>query len=174
MRYASRAAIATVALAVAAAVPAAAHAQADLPTEYGIDAGIEFGLGDQSYTSIGLPAQRFRVGFFRNPTFSIEPYGSLQYFKSEGGDGVTFIGVGTGVLYHLSANQAANQVYVRPFVQLEHVTDADTNFGVGAGLGVKVPWRRDFSWRFEAGLGYGFESEAAVLNLGAGLSFFNR
>lgn len=170
-----RAGLAVTAVAAFTALPASASAQAEMTREWGIDAGVEFGLGDQSYTSIGLPAQRLRIGFFRNPTFSIEPYGTLNYFKAEGLDDITAINLGTGLLYHFSPDRQANQVYVRPFAEMNYISGggSDTDFGIGAGLGIKVPWRTRFAWRFEGAVGYAFDAEAATLNLGAGVSFFD-
>ena len=170
-----RTGLALAAVAGVAVLPTVATAQAEMPREFGADAGITFGLGDQSYTSIALPAQRLRIGFFRNPTFSIEPYGALNYFKAEGGDGVTALNLGTGLLYHFSPDRQANQTYLRPFAEMNYISGdgSNTDFGVGAGLGIKVPWRSRFAWRFEGAVGYAFDAEAATLNLGAGLSYFD-
>lgn len=175
MTYIVRSTLAMASIAAVTVIPATAHAQAELPREFGIDAGVMFGLGDESFTSIGIPAQKLRIGFFRNATFSIEPYGTLNYFKQEGFDDVTSINLGTGLLYHFSPDREANQVYVRPFAEMNYISggESNTDFGIGAGLGIKVPWRERFAWRFEAALGYAFDAEATTLNLGAGVSFFD-
>ena len=161
----------------AAAQPAAGEPQ---PREFGLDAGASIGFGDLEGTAIQLPAQNFRVGFFRSPTTSIEPYGALNYF-SVGDADLTQVSVGTGLLYHFSPDRTRRQAYVRPFAELDFVSggsDSETQFGLGAGLGVKVPWQDRFAWRFEASLGYAIETDALpggpTLGLLAGLSFFTR
>jgi hypothetical protein len=45
---------------------------------------------------------------------------------------------------------------------------------VGAGVGIKVPYRSNIAFRAEANLGYGFDSEAARFGVNLGLSFFTR
>ena len=167
------------AAALALSAPSLADAQTTPAREYGIDAGLQFGLGDAGFTTLDVPAQRLRIGFFRTPTVSIEPYGALSYQKPEGGDGFTSIGLGTGLLYHLSTDRSQSQTYIRPFVDLSYLNggdDSDTQLGVGAGVGIKLPWQGNFAWRLEANVGYAFESDlrgsGATLGVGAGLSFF--
>ena len=164
-------------------VGTAAQARAqtmESPKEYGIDAGVQFGLGNDSFTAIGIPAQRLRIGFFRSPTVSFEPYGGLTYRNSPGSESVTNLNLGAGLLYHLSPNRTDNQIYVRPFAQVNYINgsgNSDTQFGIGGGLGVKMPWRDRLATRLEAAIGYEFASDnfdsGATLNLLAGLSFFS-
>jgi hypothetical protein len=152
--------------------------------EFGIDAGAQFGLGDVSTTQITLPAARARVGFFMNndSRWSIEPAAFLSYSKVEGGDGVFVYDLEVGALYHFrqpSALQLATPtsvMYLRPFVGITGFTgdDSDSEFSVGAGFGIKIPWRPSLAWRLEANTGYGFDNEAFRLGLFAGLSFFTR
>ena len=167
-------------LAVASAAVAQPGVTEPMPREFGIDAGARIGFGDLDGTAIQLPAQNFRVGFFRSPVTSIEPYGALNYFGVGDAD-LTQISFGTGLLYHFSPDRTVRQAYVRPFAQLDFISggdDSETQFELGAGLGVKVPWQDRFAWRFEASLGYAIETDAlpggASLGLGAGLSFFTR
>jgi hypothetical protein len=112
------------------------------------------------------------------PTVSIEPYGALSYRKIDDGDGLTQLTVGTGVLYHFTADRRSS-AYLRPFAELNYANgndDSDTQFAVGAGLGVKRPWSDRFAWRVEGNLGYALESGdiPGGLTLGAtlGMSFF--
>ena len=167
--------------AIACAAPAA-HAQvgAPLPREFGLDGGVTIGLGDLEGTAIQLPAQNFRVGFFRSPVTSIEPYGSLNFFSVDDVD-VTQITFGTGLLYHFSPDRTTRQAYVRPFAEVDFVSgegDSEAQFGVGAGLGLKVPWQERFAWRFEGAVGYAVETDnragGMTIGLLAGLSFFSR
>ena len=167
--------IAAMAACLLAVAPVRGDAQSIESTkEFGFDAGDQVGLSGGSYTSFNLPAQRLRVGFFRSPRVSVEPYGSLNYNKFSGRDGVTTIGFGTGMLYHLTQNRAASQAYVRPFAEVNYINSptSRTQFQLGGGLGIKVPWRERISTRFEAAMGYDFKGSATILNLTAGLSFF--
>ena len=179
MRYTVR--LALTAAALAAAAPAAlAQGGAPLPREFGLDAAASIGFGDLEGTSVVLPAQNFRVGFFRSPQTSIEPYGSLSFFSVDDVD-VTQITFGTGLLYHFNPDRTVRQMYVRPFAEVDFVSgegDSEAQFGIGAGLGMKVPWQERFAWRFEGNLGYAIETDnrfgGVTLGLLAGLSFFTR
>jgi len=152
--------------------------------EFGIDAGATFGLGDISSVRLTLPASRFRVGFLRpNSRWSIEPATFLSWTKVENADGVFVYDLELGVLYHLAppsdvtAATPLSVVYVRPFIGVEGVSsggDDDSEFFMGAGLGVKIPWRPNLAWRLEANTGYGFDNKAFRLGLLAGLSFFTK
>ncbi|MFL5577520.1 MAG: hypothetical protein ACJ79S_16310 [Gemmatimonadaceae bacterium] len=170
------------------ASPAPALAQRTL--ELGLDAGAVFGLGDVSSIDINLPGSRFRVGYFPNPgsTWSLEPAAALSWNKVEDEDGIFTYDLELGALYHFRpfviATTERNEViarlsstYVRPFVGFTGFTGGgadDNEFSAGAGIGLKVPWRRDLAWRLEANLGYGFDNDAARIGLLAGLSFFSR
>lgn len=165
---------------LAAAAPLAAQ---DAPTEYGIDAGATLGFGDASSVAISLPASRLRIGFPMSPQVTLEPVAGLAYNKTEGSDGVFIYNLEGGALYNLRAFNApdeltaATSAYVRPFVGLSGYTGGDnsnTEFFAGTGIGVKVPWQPELSWRLEANVGYGFDNKAARVGLLAGLSFFGR
>ncbi len=166
-----------------------AQAAAQRTTEFGIDAGTTFGLGDESSVTFTLPASRFRVGFFlANPKWSLEPAAGLSYNKVEGEDGIFTYDVELGALYHFRPFVVAtadkkdiiasfSSVYARPFLGFTGFSggDSDDNeVSIGAGLGVKIPWRGDLATRFEANLGYGFDNEAMRIGLLVGLSFFTR
>ena len=152
--------------------------------EFGIDAGATFGLGDQSSVQLTLPASRFRVGFYLpNSRWSIEPATFLSWTKVEGADGVFVYDLELGALYHLAppsdvtAPTPMSVVYVRPFLGVQGASSGgndDSEFFMGAGLGVDLPWRQNLAWRLEANTGYGFDNKAFRLGLLAGLSFFTR
>jgi hypothetical protein len=150
--------------------------------EFGIDAGATFGFGDQSSVQITLPASRFRVGFFLpNSRWSIEPATFLSWTKVENADGVFVYDLEVGALYHLApptditAPTPVSVVYVRPFIGVQGASSGgndDSEFFMGAGLGVELPARPNIAWRLEANTGYGFDNKAFRLGLLAGLSFF--
>ena len=172
----------------------AAVAQPTRTMEFGVDAAATLGLGSDSYTNIVLPASRARVGFFmtNDTRWSLEPAVGLFYSDSEGDDGALGYDLELGALYHFAppanvtgrlgagAEQAVRRsvAYARPFINLSGVTggegEGDNRLTVGAGLGVKVPWREALAFRYEANLGYDIDNEALRLGLTAGLSFFTR
>jgi hypothetical protein len=183
---------AMIALAVSASttVPLAAQAAVGRAAELGIDAGATFGLGSQSSISINLPGSRFRIGFFTpGSRISIEPAVGFGYNKVEGTDGVFQYDLQLGLLYHLQpltvsttdAGRVRSRVttpYVRPFIGFTGYTagsgGSENEVSLGAGLGVKIPWRTDLSWRLETNLGYGFDNKAGRLGVLVGLSYFPR
>ena len=154
--------------------------------ELGIDAGAVFGLGDQSSIAIQLPAARARVALFLHnyARWSVEPAALLSFVDAEGADAVLTYNLEAGVLYHFrpptdvgqfEGTRGVTVAYVRPFVNFTGATGGgDTELSLGAGLGLKVPWRPQLAWRFEGNIGYGFDNEAARLGAFAGLSFFTR
>ncbi len=84
-----------------------------------------------------------------------------------------------GVLYNFHSpadvgNSPNAIAYVRPFMGVNGVTGGGSNsqFKVGSGLGVKVPWRQNIAFRFEGNIGYGFGNKAAQLGAFAGVSVF--
>lgn len=170
---------------VAAGMATAAPAAAQAPSEYGIDAGAVFGFGDRSSINISLPASRFRIGYPLSPQWTFEPVAGLAYNKTQGTDGVLIYNLEAGALYNLRPftvveggdATTVTSAYLRPFLGLNGHTGGstdDTELSAGAGVGVKVPWQPNLSWRLEVNVGYGFDNEAARLGLLAGLSFFPR
>lgn len=156
--------------------------------EFGVDAGAVFGLGDQSSFSLSLPAARARIGFFfnNNSRWSLEPSLGLAYNKVQDVPYQLDYNFEVGALYHfrppsdLTAATSASVAYVRPFVGIVGVRTggedggSDSELSIGAGYGVKIPWRNSMAWRLEANAGYGFDNEAFRIGLLAGVSFFAR
>ena len=187
-RVASALAAVTLAAPAARAQNAGAIAQAPNSIEIGADAGLTFGLGDQSYVDFQVPAQRGRLGFFLNndSRVSIEPALGLATFKAKDQPASTDLTAEVGALYHFRparlitdvANRAAVS-YFRPFVGVRSnivggAGDDVNDPYVGAGLGIKFPYRTNIAFRAEANLGYGFDTDAARIGLSLGLSFFTR
>ena len=179
------------ALAAALALPCGAAAQEPAvrppprSLELGIDAGAVVGLGSQSTLNINLPAARFRAGvpLRSNSRWTIEPALLLNYTAAEGSRGVLLYNLEAGALYHfrpppdlerLASAGGPAVAYARPFVNLTGVTNGNSEFSIGGGLGLKVPWRPQLAWRLEGNVGYGFDNEVFRLGAFAGLSFFTR
>jgi Outer membrane protein beta-barrel domain len=161
-------------LAVSASASAQRSGTMNPSPEIGIDAGITFGLSDPNVTTIAIPAQQIRMGFFVSPALSIEPTFGLQSI-SGGGETFTAYQIGAGLLYHFSPSRAANQFYVRPFLNIVGTSgggqsDSQALFGIGGGL--KVPLRDRIASRFEANFAHTDGSD--MIGLLAGLSFYTR
>ncbi|HKO15122.1 MAG TPA: outer membrane beta-barrel protein [Gemmatimonadaceae bacterium] len=194
------------ALAIATLVAAAATANAQARgarnasmseprlLELGMDAGLSFGLDDPKTTSLGLPVQSIRAAFYMNPTVAIEPHAAVSYSKTDLGGGQSLSGtamnLGVGALWHFSPSRSARQFYARPFVDLNRISGSTSDgqggsvsqsasqFGLGAGIGVKMPFGNRMAWRFEANLTHNFDTNTlpsqTYIGLGAGLSFYTR
>jgi hypothetical protein len=180
MQTAVRSGAAFAAVLIALDLPAAAAAQTELPPrEFGIDAGVAFGIGDENTTSIGIPARTLRIGFYSSQTVSFEPYGGLTFEDAEGGDQLNVI-LGAGLLWHFAPPRAGTTLYLRPYADLNYLKvntdsgedDDDTRFGVGLGIGLKSPWRDRFATRLEGTIGYRTDPGTTEIGILAGLSFY--
>ena len=163
-------------LAVSASASAQRSSSMSSPSpEIGMDAGVLFGLSDGAGTTVDIPVQRIRMGFFVSPVLSIEPTFGLSS-QSGGGLGTsTVYDLGVGALYHFSPSRSANQFYIRPFIDIIGFSgggnsDSQALFGVGGGL--KIPLRDRISTRFEANFQH--TDGADAIGLLAGLSFYTR
>jgi|SRR5712664_1359340 len=159
----------------------------NMPVELGFDAalGMELSGPVNKTTAFQAPIQQIRAGFFLSPAMSIEPVFSLTTGSTSGtGPGTgsfTQYGIGAGLLWHLSENRSANQVYVRPFLGVSGAScrgcTSTSAFGFGAGVGVKIPMANRFATRLEANLsrtdGQNGNPAVSSLNLLAGLSVYS-
>jgi hypothetical protein len=176
------------AIALSAAIAPAAYSQAGTttvpttrnPVEFGIDAGASFGLDDPHVTTIAVPGQHVRMGFFFTPKISFEPVVGLNYIHASG-ESLTSYEALVGMLYHLTPDRRQSQVYVRPFVGFVGTSfagDNQTQAALGGGIGIKFPLYPRLSTRFEANYNHTFSSGDAdasnAIGLLAGLSFFTR
>ena len=174
----------TTILAAITLVASASRAQ-DRPIELGIDAGLTVGLGDNSFTTINIPAQAFRVGFFVQDNISIEPKVGINS-TSVNGHRNTNYRAELGLLYHFfrpgmrsySSPGPRSSFYVRPFagiVGASNNDNSDTRGLLGAGVGIKVPLVNRLASRFEANIAHTFgDASSNELGILAGLSFFTR
>ena len=166
------------ALTLLALSPDAADGQT-YPIELGIDAAVTVRLDEPRVTTLTIPIQRFRAGFFTSPTLSIEPSFALNYSRVQGGGSFSSMALTVGALFHLSPDRMRDQVYLRPFVGFTRfsngASDADPHLGFGAGI--KFPWaNRRLATRVEAFLQHVFAEpeDASFLGVLFGLSFFTR
>ena len=160
-----------------ALAPAAMQGQTR-PIELGLDAGLAVTLDDPRVTTLGIPAQQFRVGFFRSPTLSIEPTLAINYINVEGFGDVSTIALGVGALLFTSPDRSRSRVYFRPFGGFTKVSDGgDTSPNLGVGVGYTAPFAdRRLATRLEAALNHTFNdgNNVTALGLSFGLSFFTR
>lgn len=145
--------------------------------ELGIDAGITFGLDDPSYTLVELPLQLFRVGYFLNDRFEIEPQISIISGSGGGGGSSTLYRLGAGLLWQPSGDRVGKGLYFRPFVGVNGISVSgpgdDSSPEVGIGVGVKLPFDdRRLATRLEANYTRAYESNQ--IRLLFGLSWFTR
>lgn len=151
------------------------------PLELGIDAGVTIALGDNSFTTVSIPAQSFRIGFPISPRVSLEPKFGINVISGDGDTFTTYRGE-LGLLYHLGSSRypGAYQragLYVRPFIGIVGFADGNSDSAglLGAGVGYKFPIISRLSSRFEANFEHEFgEGDSNAIGLLAGLSFFTR
>jgi hypothetical protein len=164
-------------------------ASASTPLELGLDGGPSFGMGGQnSATLFDMPIQQLRAGFFVAPQWSIEP--AIRFTRTSVGNvSDSRYAIGVGALYHFSTTHSENQVYARPYlnfiganstVQSSPTTTTTTSTSLaemGAGLGVKIPWKDRLAWRLEANMSHYSKPYAGAdnrLGLLVGMSYFTR
>jgi hypothetical protein len=164
-----------------AAAQADAQSAAPRPIELGVDAGITVGLDDDSFTTIDIPVQAFRIGFPLSPRVSLEPKLRLNVLTGEGDTFTTYRGE-LGLLYHLGSSRYPGAyhragLYLRPFAGIVGFANGTSDSAglLGAGVGYKMPLVSRLSSRFEANFAHYFgDGDANELGLLAGLSFFTR
>ena len=152
--------------------------------EFGVDAGYELSIVDNSdnVSSVGIPLQNLRIGFFVSDAVSIEPSvsscASSVAILSSGGTTLTTFSGAASLLYHLSQDPAQSRMYLRGGAGIA-VIDLGSNsvnqMGVSGGIGVKAP-AGPLAIRIEGHGGYSFENDdlASSIDLGVlfGISFF--
>jgi Outer membrane protein beta-barrel domain len=164
------------------ALSSPAVAQKATPVELGVDGALAFDLDSPRSTSLVIPVQRLRAGFFVTPTISLEPALSLNHFSFDGNSS-TDLDFVAGVLFHLNPSRASAQPYIRPFMEILHRSfDGDTDSdsfntaALGGGIGIKIPIADRFAWRLEGAYSHIFERDRVpsqnVLSAYFGFSFF--
>ena len=148
--------------------------------ELGLDGGIGIGLDDPKTFSIAIPVSQVRAGYYVSDILSLEP--SLSFFSvaSKGSTAFSAWTLGLGVLYHLSPDRKASQMFVHPMLAFDGGSGGqDTRTSLGAGVGLKKPAMDGrFVWRFEAGLMHRLKSGAFAASTGLygnwGLSIYTK
>jgi len=149
------------------------------PIELGMDGGISIGFDNPNVTTVSLPVQALRVGFFMNDKVSLEPRFSFNSV-SGGGVSVRSYALELGALYHLGGYVKGSGLYVRPFAGIAGVGGAvgsGSDAFMGAGAGVKLPFaNRRLATRLEANFGHAFTDAGGSNGLGIlfGVSLFHR
>jgi hypothetical protein len=179
--------VAFAALVGAVSRPAAAQS-VGRPFEFGLDALASFGLGNASFTRIAIPAQRLRIGYEFSDRASFEPFGGFNYLHVNGGS-ATDLELGAGLLFYLTGGEpgrparmatTVSRIYLRPYVLLDYADVSgggnNTDFGFGAGLGLRQPLGSSrFATRWEVNVQHvGGNTDATSLGVAIGLSFFVR
>lgn len=166
-------------LVLTAASTADAQKNTSRPIELGLDGGLSVGFDDPNVTTVSLPVQAIRVGFFMNDALSLEPRFN---FNSVSGGGVSIrtYALELGALWHLGGYAKGNGLYVRPFTGIVGV-GGDAGSGsdafMGAGVGVKLPFaQRRLATRLEANVAHAFSDGGGSNGLGVlfGVSLFHR
>lgn len=163
----------------ATAAEAQKNSSSARPIELGMDGGLSIGFDDPNVTTVSLPVQALRVGFFMNDKISLEPRFN---FNSVSGGGVSMrtYSLELGALYHLGGYAKGSGLYARPFAGIAGV-GGDLGSGsdgfIGAGAGVKLPFaNRRLATRLEANLAHAFTDAGGSNGLGVlfGVSLFHR
>jgi len=159
--------------------------------ELGIDASVVFsmqsdldGFEAPNVTSVNVPEPRFRVGYFASDNVEIEGSVLFNYTKFEESDGITAFDLAGGINYHFGVDPQASRFYLTAFGVWSMFDpgegDSLSQFGLGGGVGVKVPLTNQLAFRAEADYVYGFESAddgiPASSNIAGffGFSFFTK
>jgi len=164
------------------ALASPAVAQNANPIELGLDGVLAVNLETPRSTSLVIPVQRLRAGFFVTPTISLEPALSLNRYSSNGSSS-TDLDFVAGALFHLNPSRASAQPYLRPFVEILHRSfDGDVGGGsintavLGGGIGIKLPIADRFAWRLEGAYSHVLERDRVpaqnILSAYFGFSFF--
>jgi hypothetical protein len=172
-----------------ASMPGNAQAQPPGCVELGLDGGVAFLVFDSGTdVVVGFPAQNLRVGVFVVEALQIEPNLGFTIVSTDvEGDTVpaqsdTDYGLQFGVSfsYHGLGAESTLRPFVRVEAQLvalgEHGQSA-SQFGLGAGIGVKIRSRQHVGARLEIAVAKFFESDLRDRwepALGIGFSYFTK
>jgi len=153
--------------------------------EIGFDTGLSLTMPSDTdfldydnVTSINVPQQSIRVGFFVSDQLSVEPAVGFSWLDA-GGESLTQLALAGRVLYHFSPDPTRPRFYLgggAGFTLIDVADDQETQFGVGGGLGVKLPIADRMAIRLEGSFSRYFETDqlpaTSVIGVVVGFSFF--
>jgi opacity protein-like surface antigen len=145
----------------------------DRPIELGFDGAILYqiqsdlnGLSQPNVLSVSLPFQLVRAGFFVSDAISIEPALGFAFEDTEDVGSLTALDLLANVLYHFPS-AGGPEFFVKAggvfswanFSPDTGSSDSSTQFGLGAGAGVKLPIVDRLKFRLGLNYIYQFESK---------------
>ena len=155
----------------------AANLAAQRPVEIGMDAAFQFLFaGGATAWTLSVPIQQARFGFMASDRLSVEPRFSFSHLNN--GVSLTALQAGLHLLHYFQPMAAGARPYVTEGVTLLFVDASfgrsDTQFQLGAGIGVLLPIVSRLFWRLEARYDRAFSPRGNGVAALFGLSFFTR
>lgn len=146
--------------------------------ELGLDAGLSISSIDSDFDTdnifeASIPIQRVRAGFFLSPKIEIEPAVSLTIIDA-GDETLTVALLATDLLIHFGEDTEVSRFFVAvgPSLAIIDVGDfSETQFALGADIGVKTPASNQLLFRIAAGYTRWFETDDSFAVNEFGLSF---
>ena len=151
----------------------AVNLAAQRPVEIGMDAAFQF-LFEGPWT-LSVPIQQARFGFMVSDQLSVEPRFSFSHLNN--GVSLTALQAGLHLLHYFQPMAAGARPYVTEgvtFLFLDVGGASDTQFQLGAGIGVLLPIVSRLFGRLEARYDRGFSPKLNGVAALFGLSFFTR
>ena len=151
----------------------AVNLAAQRPVEIGMDAAFQF-LFEGPWT-LSVPIQQARFGFMASDRLSVEPRFSFSHVNN--GVSLTALQAGLHLLHYFQPMAAGARPYVTEgvtFLFLDVGGSSDTQFQLGAGIGVLLPIVSRLFGRLEARYDRGFSPKVNGVAALFGLSFFTR
>jgi hypothetical protein len=149
--------------------------------ELGVDAGVQYADYNSSVTTISIPAERFRFGYFVAEGIEIEPSIAFAHINPEFGNSLTSMNFAVEVGYnHPFSDEGGSLFFIQGGGGLNYIDagSTDTQFGIGGATGIKLPVVEKLSARLELGGAYFFESDRRAsgwaINFLFGFSFFTK
>ena len=152
----------------------AVNLAAQRPVEIGMDAAFQF-LFEGPWT-LSVPIQQARFGFMASDRLSVEP--RFAFSHVDNGASVTTLQAGLHLLYYYQPTAGGARPYVTvggTFTFLDvGFRGSDTQFQLGAGIGVLLPIVSRLFGRLEARYDRAFSPGVNQVAALFGLSFFTR
>ena len=154
----------------------AVNLAAQRPVEIGMDAAFQFLFeGGATAWTLSVPIQQARFGFMASDRLSVEPRFAFSHFDN--GASVTALQAGLHLLHYFQPTAGGSRPYITVGGTLLFVDaggNSDTQFQLGAGIGVLLPIVSRLFGRLEARYDRAFSPEVNQVAALFGLSFFTR